>query len=42
VLGALAAARGACRLPFLTGAAPVCYGVPLAFRPRDAPAPGER
>jgi len=37
VLGALAAARGACRLPFLTGAAPVCYGVPLAFRPRDAP-----
>ena len=30
MLSAVAVARGACRLRFLTGAAAVCYGVPLA------------
>ena len=33
---AVAAARAACRLPFLTGAAAVCYGVPVATLPCDA------
>ena len=36
VLAALAAARASCKLPFLTGAAPVCYGVPLEFGPARA------
>ena len=26
---ALASSRGACKLPYLIGAAPVCYGVPI-------------
>lgn len=30
VAAAVAAARGACRLPHLIGAAPVCYGLPCA------------
>jgi len=28
---ALALARSACRLPFLTAAAPVCYGLPACL-----------
>lgn len=28
-------ARGACTLPFLIGAAPVCYGVPTGIRKKD-------
>ncbi len=27
--GSVAASRGACRLPHLIGAAPVCYGIPV-------------
>ena len=34
LLTALAQARGACRLRFLTGAATVCYGVPVTTLPR--------
>ena len=34
LLDALAQARGACRLRFLTGAATVCYGVPVTTLPR--------
>ena len=34
LLGAVTKARAACRLRFLTGAAAVVYGVPLAFAPR--------
>ena len=30
----VAESRAACKLPFLTGCAPVCYGVPTAFRAR--------
>lgn len=26
--GTLTSSRGSCRLPFLTGAAPVCFGIP--------------
>jgi separase len=37
LLAAVAAARPACRLSFLTGAAAVCYGVPLDFMPKGAP-----
>jgi separase len=40
LLSAVARARSACRLRFLTGAAAVAYGVPLAFQPRDAPQRG--
>ncbi|XP_076893503.1 separase-like isoform X3 [Bidens hawaiensis] len=29
-------ARGACTLPFLIGAAPVCYGVPTGIRKKDS------
>ena len=36
LLAAVAKARSACRLRFLTGAAAVCYGVPLEIRGRDA------
>ena len=36
LLEAVAKARGKCRLPFLTGAAAVTYGVPLDFLPRGA------
>lgn len=36
MLSAVAVARGACRLRFLTGAAAVCYGVPLAALPRSS------
>ena len=32
---AVAGARRACRLEFLTGAAAVCYGVPVMTLPRD-------
>ena len=39
LLTALTTARAACKLPFLTGAAPVCYGVPLSFLARGAPPP---
>ena len=35
LLQAVAKARQACRLRFLTGAAAVTYGVPLDFLPRD-------
>lgn len=28
LVGTIASSRGACRLPFLTGAAPVCFGIP--------------
>ena len=31
---AVVRARAACRLPYLTGAAAVCYGVPLNLLPR--------
>ena len=34
LLEALVMARRACRQQYFTGAAPVCYGVPLRFRPR--------
>ena len=35
LLQAVAQARSACKLRFLTGAAAVCYGVPLDFRAKD-------
>lgn len=41
LLEAVGKARSACRLPFLTGAAAVIYGVPLDFLPRDVAAAGE-
>ena len=41
LLDAVGKARSACRLPFLTGAAAVIYGVPLDFLPRDVAAAGE-
>ena len=36
LLAAVARAREACRLPYLTGAAAVCYGVPLRILPRGS------
>ena len=36
LLDAVAKARAACRLRFLTGAAAVIYGVPIEFAPRGA------
>jgi separase len=35
LLSAVARARFACRLPFLTGGAAVCYGVPMTMLARD-------
>ena len=32
VVRSLASARRICRMPYLTGAAPVCYGVPTAIK----------
>ena len=39
VSAAVAAARAACRLPHLIGAAPVCYGIPTEVSAMPPPPP---
>ena len=41
LLAAVAHARAACRLRYLTGAAAVCYGLPVATLPRGEAVEGE-